>query len=110
MYYRNYKNFDESFFLDDLEKTTFLTNSNCPNENYQHLTENFLLVVVVEKHAPLKKKIVRVNQAPFVNREFRKAISLEVDYETNTGKTQHQKMNFGTNNKEINVFLLGKKA
>ena len=34
----------------------------------------------------------------------------EVDYETNTGKTQHQKMNFGTNNKEINVLLLGKKV
>ena len=48
-----------------------MTNSNCPNENYQHLTENFLSVV--EKHAPLKKKIVRDNQAPFVNREFRKA-------------------------------------
>ena len=72
IHYRNYKNFDESLFLDDLEKTTFLTNSNCPNENYQHLTENFLSVV--EKHAPLKKKVVKGNQAPFVNREFRKAI------------------------------------
>ena len=40
------------------------------------------MVVVVEKHAPLKKKTVRVNQAPFVNREFRKAISLEADCET----------------------------
>ena len=28
----------------------------------------------MEKHAPLKKKIVRGNQASFVNREFRKAI------------------------------------
>ena len=56
--YRNYGNFDESLFLNDLEKTTFLTNSNCPNENYQYLTENFLSVV----------------EAPFVSREFRKAI------------------------------------
>ena len=31
--------------------------------------------------------------------------TLEVDYETNTGKAQHQKINFGTNNKEINVSL-----
>ena len=58
--------------MNDLEKATFLAYSNCPNENYQHLTENFLLVV--EKHAPLKKKIVRGSQAPFVNREFRKVI------------------------------------
>ena len=49
-----------------------MTNSNCPNENYQHLTENF--ISVVEKHAPLKKKITRGNQAPFVKRELRKAI------------------------------------
>ena len=45
--------------MNDLEKTTFLAYSNCPNENYQHLTENFILVV--EKPAPLKKKIVRGN-------------------------------------------------
>ena len=75
--YRNYNNFDASLFLNDLEKTTSLINSNCPNENYQQnekwkLSENF--ISVVEKHAPLKKKIVRGNQAPFVNREFRKAI------------------------------------
>ena len=54
------------------KKTTFLTNSNCPNENYQRLTENF--VSVVEKYAPLKKKIIRGNQIPFVNRELRKGI------------------------------------
>ena len=54
------------------KKQYFLTNSNCPNENYQHLTENF--ISVVEKHAPLKKKSVRGNQASFVYREFRKAI------------------------------------
>ena len=55
IHYRNYKNFDVSLFLNDLEKTTLLTNSNCPNENYQHLTENF--ISVVEKHAPLKRKL-----------------------------------------------------
>ena len=44
-----------------VDKTTLLTNCNCPNESYLHLTENFLSVVV------------RGNQVPFVNREFRKA-------------------------------------
>ena len=36
-----YKNFNESLFLNDLEKTTFFTNSNCPNENCQYLPEIF---------------------------------------------------------------------
>ena len=67
----HYRNFDVSLFLNDLEKTTLLTNSYFPNENYQHLTENF--ISVVGKHAALKK-FIRGNQAPFVNRELRKAI------------------------------------
>ena len=41
IHYRNCKNFDESLSLNDLEKTAFLTKSNCPNENYQHLTNKF---------------------------------------------------------------------
>ena len=36
------------------------------------ITENFL--EAIDKHAPLKKKFVRGNQAPFMNREFQKAI------------------------------------
>ena len=46
IHYRNFKNFDPSLFLSDLEKTIFLTNSNCPNGNYQHLTEHFISVVI----------------------------------------------------------------
>ena len=108
IHYRNYNNLDESLLLNDLEKTTFLTNANYPKESYQHITENFLSVV--EKHAPLKKKIVRGNQAPFVLREFRKTIYTRSRLRNKYWKTQHQKMNFGTNNKEINVFLLEKTA
>ena len=43
-----------------------------PNVNYKSITKNF--VEAIDKHAPLKKKFVRGNQAPFVNREFQKAI------------------------------------
>ena len=46
--------------------------SNDPNVNYKSITENFL--ETVDKHAPLKKKFVRGNQAPFMNRDFHKAI------------------------------------
>ena len=46
--------------------------SNDPNVNYKSITENFL--EVIDKHAPLKKKLVRGKQAPFMNRDFQKAI------------------------------------
>ena len=43
-----------------------------PHEGYNTITNNFLKVV--NKHAPLKKKTIRGNDAPFMNKEFRKAI------------------------------------
>ena len=46
--------------------------SNDPNVNYKSITENFL--EAIDKHAPLKKKFVKSNQALFMNREFQKAI------------------------------------
>ena len=46
--------------------------SNDPNVNYKSITENFL--ETIDKNAPLKKKFVRGNQAPFMNRDFQKAI------------------------------------
>lgn len=101
VHYRNYKDFAESLFWNDLENTTFQKNSNCAIKNYQYSTDNFF--AVVEKHAPLKKKIVRYmvkgriskrvfqeniaktllpyyrrtvrdKQAPFMNRDFKKEI------------------------------------
>ena len=47
-------------------------NENDPNQNYQSLTKTFL--TIVNKHGPLKKKIVRGNQAPFMTKGFQKAI------------------------------------
>ena len=70
--YRNYKNFNQSTFLKEIESTDFLIDSNGLNEQYSHLTETFLKVV--NKYAPLIKKVVRENQAPCVNKEMRKAI------------------------------------
>ena len=73
MNYRNYKNFNQSTFLKEIESTDFLIDSNGLNEQYSHLTETFLKVV--NKYTPLIKKVVRENQAPCVNKEMRKAIS-----------------------------------
>ena len=43
------------------QTNSFLTNHTCPNENYQYVTTDTFLTVI-EKHALLKKKIVRGNQ------------------------------------------------
>ena len=56
IYYRNYKNFDESKFIEDLIYTDFSLQSDDPNENYSFLTREFSKIV--EKHAPLRKKFI----------------------------------------------------
>ena len=71
IYYRGYKKINESGFLCSLKKANFGYFKNNPNQDYK-TTDQFL--GIVNKHAPLKKKFVRVNNAPFMNREFQKEI------------------------------------
>ena len=42
------------------------------DQNYNRLTDKFL--GIVNKHALLKEKFVRGNNAPFINREFQNEI------------------------------------
>ena len=70
-FYRSYKKFNESC---SLKKANFDFLKNDPNQNYNLLTGKFL--GIVNKHVPLKKKFVRGNNAPFMNREFQKGIYL----------------------------------
>ena len=67
--------FNESDFLCSLKKANFDFFKNYPNQNYNLLTDKFL--GIFNKHAPLKKKIVRGNNAPFMNRKFQKEISVK---------------------------------
>ena len=72
IYYRSYKKFNESDFLCSLKKANFDFLKDDPNQNYNLLTDKFL--GIVNRHAPLKKKFVRGNNAPFMNREFQQEI------------------------------------
>ena len=72
VYCRNYENFNSSNFLKDLSNNNRLLDSHDPNENYNFLTTK--LQEVVKSHAPLKKKNLPGNNAPFIDKEFRKAI------------------------------------
>ena len=57
IYYRNFKNFNEKNFLEEVKNTDFRFNSDDPNENYELIANVFSNIV--EKHAPLKKKFFR---------------------------------------------------
>ena len=70
--YRNYKNFDKNNFLNDLNNINIRLNKENPNQCYDSLTTSFL--EVFNRHAPLKKKTIWGNQAPFVNKDLRKTI------------------------------------
>ena len=74
-FFRSCNKFNESDFLCSLKKANFDFFKNYPNQNYNLLTDKFL--GIFNKHAPLKKKIVRGNNAPFMNRKFQKEISVK---------------------------------
>ena len=54
------------------QKSKFWLSQKRPWAELQTLTDTFLRIV--KKHAPLKKKFVKGNYAPFMNREFQKVI------------------------------------
>ena len=73
--YRNYKEFYEEKFLNDLKETSAIIDEKDPNQNYRSLTKTFL--TFVRKHAPLKKRTMRGNQAHLMTKEFQKAIYIK---------------------------------
>ena len=68
VHYRSYKNFSEENFFSDVKEADFSFKTSNPDENYLVLTNVFSNIV--NKHAPLKEKIFRVNDTPFMNKEL----------------------------------------
>ena len=72
IYYRNYKNFSNEIFRESLQKTfpQNLVNS-CDKD-----VDNFVISCdkILDEYAPLKKKYVRDNNSPFMNKNLSKAI------------------------------------
>ena len=66
--YRNYKSFSHIKFRNELNVASNLVDLNkISNDNYVSL-----VMSIFNKHAPLKQKYVRANDAPFINKELRK--------------------------------------
>ena len=70
--YRSYKNFQADAFLNDVRDLGSQPSDNDPDHFYCCLTNRFRSLV--DKHAPLKTKILRGNTAPFMNKDLQKAI------------------------------------
>ena len=66
--YRCYKNFTENEFLSDVRLANFEIDHLSVDDAYEHITKTFR--AIVDKHAPLKTKILRGNTAPFMNRDL----------------------------------------
>ena len=67
--YRNYKNFNNELFINDVKELISKYNEPLKFESFKNIVDKIL-----EKHAPMKKRFVRANQAPFVNKKISKEI------------------------------------
>ena len=68
--YRNYKSFDKSIFHTELNY--MLNDLHTNDTSYEHFESTFMNLL--NKHAPMKIKYVRANNAPYMNKILSKAI------------------------------------
>ena len=70
--FRDYKKFDEHIFLYDIDQQMIKGKFYKEKNMYESFSGTFK--AIVNKHAPLKEKIVRGNSVPFMTKELRKAM------------------------------------
>ena len=72
VYYRDYENFRDETFRQELQ--TELATLDVLFTTFASFQDNFLRVL--DKHAPVKKRYIRADDSPFMNRTLRKAFML----------------------------------
>ena len=70
--YRSYQKFNSQNFLDDLNSNLNQAENSSGIVSYEKLTQIFKQTI--QTHAPLKKRRIRGNQAPFMTKELSKQI------------------------------------
>ena len=70
--YRNYRNFNNEYFINDVQSSILREYSQ--NETLEYELFRRKVDYVLEKHAPIKKRYVRANQAPFIDKTINKHI------------------------------------
>ena len=69
--YRNYNKFNETNFRNDLIwQLNTLDNDNINYDNFKRIFLN-----VLQEHAPSKRKVIRGNSGPFMNKTLSKAFT-----------------------------------
>ena len=76
LFYRDYKRFSHESF----EKDLMYVLSTSEKINYQEFDKTF--VEILNKDAPMKKKLVKANQAPYMTKALHKAIMRRSELET----------------------------
>ena len=71
VHYRNFKNFCNDSFIKDIELLLSKLGDQ-QNVSFKILKES--VNITLDEHAPLKKRYVRVNQSPFMNKKLSKEI------------------------------------
>ena len=73
--YRNYKSINTTTFKNELD--TELKNINISNKHITYDLFKKCFMSIVNKHAPLKKRLIRANNAPFMNKNLSKSIKVQ---------------------------------
>ena len=74
--YRSYKHFNEIKFKQDLSVLPFHVSEvfDCIDDSYWYVES--LIKDIIDEHAPLKTRIIRHKQVPYMNSELRRAINV----------------------------------
>ena len=83
IYYRDYKKFDQDLFTEELAEKLYGCDS-C-YDTFEEIFTN-----VLNKHAPLKKKFLRANHAPYMTKTLQKAIMRRSQLQTKYFKNKSQ--------------------
>ena len=76
LFYRDYKHFNHEYFEKDLTGAL----STFEKFSYQELNKTF--IEILNKHAPVKKKLVRASQTPYITKALLKAIMRRLELES----------------------------
>ena len=82
-YYRAYKHFNEQIFKSELQ----IALNGEGIQTYDQFEKKFM--EVLEKHAPLKKKTLRANDAPYMTKTLRKAMMKRTELANKYNKTKN---------------------
>ena len=70
--YRNYRNFDNELSINEVKNS--IEQDYCQNQPLEFGSFKKKVDNILQKHAPLKKRYVRANQAPFIDKNINKHI------------------------------------